>query len=407
MKIVVNDCAGHPFQVHLSRELARRGHDVTHLYASFAWTPKGPLSRRASDPPALDIAGIDIGEPFQKYNLWKRWSQVNQYGRLVAKEIERISPDVVLAANNPLEAQQRALCAATRVGSRFVYWLQDVYSRATTALLPKKLGATGHLIARHYVGLEGRLLSKSDAIVMISPDFRQELQRWGLPERKMHVIPNWAPIEEVVQRPKDNRWSRAQGLQDKFVFLYAGTLGLKHNPGLLLRLASALQDRPNCCVVVASEGPKAQWVEAEARKARLDKMIVLGFQSYEDLPDMLGTADVLVTILDKEAGVFSVPSKVLTSLCAGKALLLSVPMENLASRLVISADAGLVTAPDNEEEFIRCAMALMDDPLMRQRLGANARAYAETTFDISRIADSFEAILTEQHASLPQPAVLG
>ncbi|RYJ01060.1 MAG: glycosyltransferase WbuB, partial [Actinomycetales bacterium] len=30
MKVVVHDFSGHPFQVQLSRELARRGHDVVH-----------------------------------------------------------------------------------------------------------------------------------------------------------------------------------------------------------------------------------------------------------------------------------------------------------------------------------------------------------------------------------------
>jgi len=30
MRLLIHDYAGHPFQVQLSRELARRGHSVTH-----------------------------------------------------------------------------------------------------------------------------------------------------------------------------------------------------------------------------------------------------------------------------------------------------------------------------------------------------------------------------------------
>ena len=40
MRIVVHDYAGHPNQVYLSRELARRGHQVLHLYAGSFETPR-------------------------------------------------------------------------------------------------------------------------------------------------------------------------------------------------------------------------------------------------------------------------------------------------------------------------------------------------------------------------------
>ena len=46
MRILVHDYAGHPFQVQLSRELARRGHEVRHAYASALQTPRGELVKR-------------------------------------------------------------------------------------------------------------------------------------------------------------------------------------------------------------------------------------------------------------------------------------------------------------------------------------------------------------------------
>ena len=66
LKIVVHDYAGHPFQVQLSRELASRGHLVSHLYAASIQTPRGALTRRDDDPTGLEIEGISVSEPFQK-----------------------------------------------------------------------------------------------------------------------------------------------------------------------------------------------------------------------------------------------------------------------------------------------------------------------------------------------------
>ena len=41
MRILVNDYAGHPFQLQLSRSLARDGHTVLHTYFGAYQTPKG------------------------------------------------------------------------------------------------------------------------------------------------------------------------------------------------------------------------------------------------------------------------------------------------------------------------------------------------------------------------------
>ena len=44
LRILVSDYSGHPFQVQLSRELARRGHEVIHSYSAGFQTPKGNLA---------------------------------------------------------------------------------------------------------------------------------------------------------------------------------------------------------------------------------------------------------------------------------------------------------------------------------------------------------------------------
>jgi hypothetical protein len=44
-------------------------------------------------------------------------------------------------------------------------------------------------------------------------------------------------LDEPPQKPRRNSWSARHGLDDKFVFLYSGTLAMKHNPDILWQLA--------------------------------------------------------------------------------------------------------------------------------------------------------------------------
>jgi glycosyltransferase involved in cell wall biosynthesis len=396
MHVLTHDFAGHPFQVELSRALAARGHRVTHAYCpSLETTPRAALARQPGDPEGLAFAPLALGEPLTKYSFVKRWRQERRYGRLAAALAARLHPDVVLSANTPLDAQAALQATCRRLDIPSVFWLQDVIGVATHKLLRRKLPIAGDLVGRHYIALEARLLRRSDAVVLITDDFRPLLRGWGVDDARMTTIENWAPLAELPPRPKNTAWACERGLADAFAFVYSGTMGLKHNPELVARLAESLRDRADVHVVVLSQGPGADYLR-EARAARgLANLMVQGYEPFERVPDVLGAADVLIAILEPDAGAFSVPSKVLSYLCAGRPLLTAMPLENLASRIVSREGAGVVVAPDDVEGFVAGGRRLLDDAPARAAMGAAARAYAERAFDIEAITDRFERVLED------------
>jgi glycosyltransferase involved in cell wall biosynthesis len=384
--IVVHDYSGFPFPVQLSRELARRGDRVLHLHCPSYRAGKGDLELRDGDPPTLRIEPIDLGRQFAKYSPARRLWQELVYGDRAGRRILRERPDVVLSGDTPLFAQSAILRACRRKRTPFVFWLQDLTSIAMQLEAKRRLPVGGGALGKALVGLERKALLRSTAVVAISEDFRATLLEWGLPDGKVHVIENWAPVDELPLRPRDNAWARGHGLDGKAVLLYSGTLGLKHDPGLLLELATSL---PDVTVVVASEGLGADWLRERPR----ENLVLLGFQPYAELPDVLAAGDVLVVILERDAGRFAVPSKVLSYLCAGRPLLAALPRDNLAAKVVEASGAGLMVEPDDAGGLVAGARRLLEDPDLRERLGAAGRAYAERTFDISSVGDRFEEVI--------------
>lgn len=394
MRILIHDFAGHPFQVQLSRELARRGHTVCHVYcASLQTTPRGALIKTESDPDSLQMVGIELEKPLEKFSFLTRWRQENEYGHLLAKEIKQFKPNVVLSANTPLDAQRRIRSICQRNKIRFVYWVQDLIGVATKRLLPERIPLIGTLIGEYYERLERALLWKSDALILITEDFLPIMQAYGIRKERLHVIENWAPLEEVQPLSRENEWTAEYDLSGKRCLLYAGTLGMKHNPQLLLDLAMHLKENEEVRVVVVSEGQGADWLKEKVMEHGINNLILLNFQPYERLPQVLATAEVLLAILEPDAGVFSVPSKVLTYHCAARPLLLAIPSENLAARIVERNETGLCVPPTDSLLFRANAERLLADDILREQLAKNARHYAETTFNISGIVDRFEEAL--------------
>jgi glycosyltransferase involved in cell wall biosynthesis len=157
-------------------------------------------------------------------------------------------------------------------------------------------------------------------------------------------------------------------------------------------MASNFQEYGDVRIVVVSEGGGVEWLRAQKAILHLDSLIVLPFQPAQVYDEVLGAADVLVSILKEDAGAYSVPSKVLSYLCAGRPLLLLIPPENAAAKMVLESQAGLVTAPTNYEEFLQNARLLYEDHKLRSSLGESGRSFAENEFDIERIADKFETV---------------
>ncbi len=396
MRLLIHDYAGHPFQIQLSRELARRGHTVLHAFAGELQTPRGELTRRDDDAPGFSVQEVAMDPDYtkHKYSFRRRRSMEIAYGRRLAALIAEWKPEAVLSANTPTETQQPALVAANKCGARFLMWHQDFYSIAVDKLVRKKIPVLGALIGKYYRWMERRQLQASDHIVAITEDFVPIMEReFGVTRSKVSVIPNWAPIETLPALPKDNEWSRAQGLHDCFVYLYTGTLGMKHNPDLLLQLALQCRDNPNARVVVITEGIGADWLRARIEEQKLTNLTVLPYQPFKVLPQVLASGDVLVAVLEEDAGVFSVPSKVLTYLCAARPLLLAVPAVNLAARIIQEENTGLTVPPAGTAEFLAAARRLFAEPDTARAMGTRARAYAEKHFTITTIGDRFEKLL--------------
>jgi colanic acid biosynthesis glycosyl transferase WcaI len=396
LRIVVHDYSGHPGQVQLSRALTRRGHRVIHQHCPSYVTGKGAVEPQLGDPDGLRFEPCPMKSEFNRYSVIHRVVQELRYGAKVGRLIGRDAPDVAIVSNVPLLAHA-VLSVSLRIKRiPMIFWHQDIYSSAIGAAAIRKLPTLGPLIAWAADRVERAIARSSAAVVAISPIFMDKLTSWGVAERTT-VIPNWAPLNELPQHDRQNAWSERMGLSEVPVVLYSGTLGLKHDPSILALLSTRLEvTHPEAKVVVVSEGRGREWLETWKGEHNADNLLLLDYQTYEELPMMMASADVLVAILEPDASKYSVPSKVLTYLCSGRAILGVIPRDNSVAEILWGNGAGLVADPSQREKIADAAVALLDDEMYRRQLGKAGRYYAEREFSPDHAAEQFEGIVLRQ-----------
>lgn len=391
MKILVHDHSGHPFQAELSRELARRGHRVTHSYVAGYVSGKGRLVANPGE--TIVFEGIGGDAPIPKDRFVERLRRELMRGFSLVRHVRRVDPDITFVSNVQIPTLVIFAAAMSLLRRPWVLWHQDIYAVALKSLAGNKLSRKFRIVAWLFWVAERWCARRAAAIVVISDSFVAIHDQWGTAD-KVTVIPNWAPVGEIVPVERDNAWAQEQALDGRLRVLYSGTLGLKHNPALLPELVGRIRDLGvDAQLIVVNEGPAESVLRTESARLGVD-LVLLPFQPYERLSEVLSSADLLVAILDHEAGAFSVPSKTLSYLCAGRPVLGLMPEENLAASLIRSA-GGCVVSPDlaSLDEAALFAAGLVKDAGEAQRIGRQARDLAELEFALPGLTDRFEAIL--------------
>ncbi|RJS45426.1 glycosyltransferase family 4 protein [Nocardioides cavernaquae] len=391
MKILVHDHSGHPFQAELSRELARRGHEVTHSYVAGYVSGKGRLSAVPGE--SITYVGIGGDAKIEQGAYAKRLGREVLRGFQLVRHVRQVNPDVVMLSNVQIPTMVIFAAIMAVLRRPWILWHQDIYAIALRKLAGTKLSSKFRVVAWMFWQAERWCSRRAAAVVVIADSFVPVHELWGTAD-KTTVIPNWAPVDEITPRSRDNEWSALQGLTSKPRLVYSGTLGLKHNPHLLTRLAAAVSALgTEVDLVVVTAGAAEPVLRSDAAALGVD-LTLLPFQPYESLPDVLGAGDVLVVLLEADAGAFSVPSKTLSYLCAGRPIIGFVPSENLAAQL-IEETGGCVLSPEESSvaagaEWVRDLLA---DPARAAQVGKASRALAEREFELSGCADRFEKIL--------------
>jgi len=264
----------------------------------------------------------------------------------------------------------------------FVIKLTDLASDAALATGILKDG----LAVRWARAIERFVYDKADRIVCLCQGFVEKLAARGIGLEKLQLIPDWADTQKVYPIAGASAFRRANELTpDQFLVMHTGNMGKKQDLMNVVRAAELSQGTQDLAWLLVGQGEERAAIVEEIRQRKLRNLTLLPLQPAEGMAEMYSAADVL--LLNQKAALEDsvIPSKLLTYMAAGRAVLAAVSERSEAARQIRDAQCGMVVPAEDPKGLVEAASLLRRDPALRQALGANGRAYADRHFTKQKV----------------------
>lgn len=253
------------------------------------------------------------------------------------------------------------------------------YSILIYDLYPDSLFSQGFVkrdsfVTRWWIKKNKKVFAKAKNVFTISDDMKQTVAQY-MDESKIKVVYNWAHNEHLKPVVKsENSFLKQLRLEDKFIVLYSGNMGMTHDIDVLVDVANTLKENTKIHFLFIGEGAKKEIIEKKIAEYQLQNCHVLPFQPLEVLPYSMGAADIAVVTTDTNQTGLSVPSKTYSYLSVGAILLCLADKNSELGRMVVENKVGKCFNRSEVAEmndFVR-RMASNEDELIQYKNNSRA-----------------------------------
>ena len=281
--------------------------------------------------------------------------------------------------------------------ARYVYNIQDFN--------PEQIMAVGYSKSNIVTGimmwLDKFSCKRSNLVITVGRDLVETVQNRfkGKKVPKTVMINNWIDEKQIFPLPENNAeviaFRKKYGLEDKFVFMYSGNIGLYYDLENLIKVLKQFRkgytesgvyeqgpktrDGREVVFAFVGAGSVLDKLVAYSEKHHFENIIFIPYQNKEDLIYSLNAGDVHWCVNAKGIRGVSCPSKAYGIMGAGKAVLGVLERDTEIRGLIEESGCGKCCEPGEYEKVAQEIQWFIDhaDTDEVTQMGKKGREYLE------------------------------
>jgi colanic acid biosynthesis glycosyl transferase WcaI len=379
----------------LARHLTAAGHEVQVVASRSIYGRRGGHLPRRECVDGANVYRVGVSL-FGKGSMLTRLFDFAMFYLLATVRVFTIPrPDVVIAFTTPpLIALTGWLLRAVR-GTRYVYWLMDVYPDVLAAS-----GATRERSVLHRLleAVSRWCLRRADRVVVLGRDMRELVLSKGVPADRVTHISVWADESQIAPMPAGaSEYRAAWAGPATCVVMYSGNFGLAHDVDTIAGVIERLAGREDVLFVFVGSGKQMEALRSRATGAGWRHVRFEPYQPREKLGDLLAAADVHLISQARAMRGLIVPSKLYGIMAAGRPAVFVGPDDAEVARVLTEHDAGRVVGVGEVDSLVQTLMTLADDAPLREAIGSRARHAFEQHYSRGILCQQWLTLLQRLH----------
>jgi len=228
----------------------------------------------------------------------------------------------------------------------------------------------------------GRMITKliyntADHLTPVTISKCEKISGQGIEGNKITMISNGIDMNFINSRDSIN-WRKELGLENKYIFIYAGLIGIAQGLDIIIDTANQLSELEQIHFLIVGDGiQKIQLVE-RTRQLELSNITFLGSQKRDKIPSLLRMADAAIIPLVNPAIRDAIPSKLMEAWGCKRPVILVASGES--NRLVNKVSGGLTVEPGDLPSLLVAVKYFYRNASRIQHYGINGYAYITKSF---------------------------
>lgn len=298
--------------------------------------------------------------------------------------------DAVIVYSPPLSLTLAGNFIKKIYRAKFILNIQDIFPQNAIDLGILK----NKLLIQLYEKIERKAYQHADQIIVHSEGNKNFLiLEKKLNSEKLEVVYNWINMEPYKQAQRTSVFRKKYGLENKFIFLFAGVIGPSQGLDLLVRLAHKVKNIPEICFLIVGDGREKERLVEISKQQDLDNIHFQPFVAPHEYPLLAKDADIGVVCLTEKNKTPVVPGKILGYMSASIPIAAFLQKESDAHELIREARCGYSCISDNENGALEIILQLYKEKGRLKEYGEKGFLYACENFDTSVCMDKFEKII--------------
>ena len=304
----------------------------------------------------------------------------NYFKKAVAKYFNNIKYDLVIYPTPPITfapvvkyIKQRDKCKAYLI-------LRDIFPQNV-----RDLGLLNNQILFNYFRKkEKQLYDSSDYIGCMSRgNIQYVLEHNDVNENKLEILYNWGKVfnnSEVIAVD----FKKKYGLENKFVAVFGGNIGLPQELEFLLELAKEYKERSDIVFLIIGKGAQKEKIVNIINSEELSNVIITDYIPRNDYQNLLQQCVIGLINLNRTFTIPNMPCKIVDYFNASIPILASTDKNTDLKQFLQDAKAGLWSETGDLEAYKSNFEKLFNDKNLRKELGKNGRKFLEENLNVEK-----------------------